>query len=126
MSDESIKGPSSIIPSELKLNHEKEKNSDNEKREGEKKDKQKAEEVRDHFNDLRVMVEKANEQLGDDNVPFRFGIEQTGNDIIINIMKINEQGEAASIIKKNITHDSFIETARHILNGEGFLIDFIS
>lgn len=126
MSDEFIKKPSSIVPSDFKLNHERDRHAGYENKNDDNSRGQEKDEAGDHYTDLKYMVERANDRLENDTAPFRFGIEQTAGEIIIDIMKVDEKGDVISVVKKNITHEGFLEIAGHILNGEGFLVDLIS
>lgn len=102
------------------------------RKDGEKKDKKSQqhkrskpkEEAKDHFKELSYAVEQIHKILIKSRSPFRFCVYQEGNDIMIDIVKLDEKGEIERTEKKDITHENFVTLVRSIESGEGLLFDF--
>ena len=127
MADDMIKKPSSVIPSGLRLDRDKDR--EQQRHEGLNREGASAtghDEVKDHYRDIEIMVDRANIRLEEDRVPFRFRLHREGNDVIIDIIRIDGSGGIISVLNKNITHDSFMQRAQQILKGEGLFIDRVT
>ena len=76
-----------------------------------------------HFKELTKAVEEAHHLLLKRNSPYRFCVYQEGKEILIDIVKLNAQGNIHETIKKNITHEDFYQWLERIEEGEGLFID---
>ncbi|MBN1534246.1 MAG: hypothetical protein JXA20_16355 [Spirochaetes bacterium] len=77
-------------------------------------------EAKNHVADLVRAVDMANLYLLEKNSPYRFGIGLDGEDLII---EIEFTGGRSGTVKKNITHEDFLDIIDHISGGEGLLYD---
>ena len=121
MSDDKIKKLESITPTGTHFNPDAQKKEPRQEQEGhggEKRDK-----VKDHYSEISVMIERANGKLRVKSAPYRFGLRREGEDIIIDIIRINEKGETISVSQRNITHENVNEVVKHIVEREGILFD---
>ena len=68
-------------------------------------------------------MNQANFRLGEEKSPLRFILNREGDSIIVDIVRLSDAGGPVSVLHKNITHERFREAVRHILEGEGLIID---
>ncbi len=122
MTDEKITRTPGIPPADFHLAHQS-GNGENQHKHRKDEKPEIPDEVKDHFSEIRFLVERINLKLEKDKSPLRFEIDQIHDEITIDVIKIEPDGESSIILHKNITHQSFIEAVRHILNEEGFMID---
>ncbi len=80
-------------------------------------------EVMKHFDELKTLVEQANFRLEEGKSPLRFILNREGESIIIDIVRLSATGGPVTVLHKNITHERFKEAVKHILKGEGLIID---
>jgi len=101
-------------------------NKKNQKRQtkNKKKEKKKEEEAKDHFQELAETAERIHKILEEKKQPFRFCIYKEKNEVFIDFVLLDAKGKINKTIKKNITHNEFIEIIKHIETLDGFLVDF--
>ncbi len=76
-----------------------------------------------HFDSLKDAADQANSELEKKKSSYRFYIYQEENDIFINLVRLDGDGNVAEVKKKNITHQEFAELIKHIQEGEGLFFD---
>lgn len=81
------------------------------------------EENKDHFEELANEAELANEMLIREDAPYRFCIHRDGDQILIDIVTLDEEGNIATLVQKDITHQDFRLWAQHIGDEEGLVFD---
>ncbi len=100
-----------------------------EDREGKKREsgggepRDKGDEAGKHFESLRRSADLINEDLEKKNSWYRFYIYRESDDIFINLVRLDGNGEIVEVIRKNITHQEFSGLIKRLENGEGFIID---
>lgn len=88
-----------------------------------KKDKRPEDEAKDHFTELTRSADQVHEILLKKNSPYRFCIYREKQEIFIDLVILNADGDIDSTIKKNITHQEFSEIIRNIEMLDGLIID---
>ncbi|MBN2144535.1 MAG: hypothetical protein JW774_07920 [Candidatus Aureabacteria bacterium] len=111
---ESVQSPEAI--------HPKDEVSDEQKR---KKGHQHFfhEENKSHFDELSRAAEQAHHLLIKNKSPYRFCVYQEGEEIMIDIVRLDSNGAIRDTVRKNITHEDFFKWLEHIENGEGLIVD---
>jgi len=80
-------------------------------------------EAKDHFEQLANTAELANKALLQEQSRYRFCIYRKGEDVYIDVVILDENGEVASIVQKEITHEDFARWLAHIEEEEGLVLD---
>ncbi|MCP4603376.1 MAG: hypothetical protein GY847_23145 [Proteobacteria bacterium] len=80
-------------------------------------------ETKYHFQNLANAAERAHKTLVADGSPYRFCVYREGDDILIDVVILDEDGKISSIKKQNITHDEFIHWIESIEQGHGLFVD---
>ncbi len=73
--------------------------------------------------DLREAADKANDTLAARGSPYRFYIEEIGEDVLIHLKINGGAGGCAETILRTISKDQFSEWITHLETGEGVLFD---
>lgn len=81
------------------------------------------EEAKDHFEELTKAAAAAHVTLVENNSPYRFCVYRENDEIFIDIVLLNKQGKADTVIKKNITHTEFHKILQEIDTKEGLFFD---
>ncbi len=76
-----------------------------------------------HFEALASAAEFAHERLVQTKSPYRFCVYQNDGETFIDIVILDQNGKITKIKKSNIPHQEFLTLMRHIVEGEGLLID---
>jgi len=76
-----------------------------------------------HFEALASAAELAHERLMQTKSPYRFCVYQNDGETFIDIVILDQNGNIKIIKKSNIPHQEFLTLMRHIVEGEGLLID---
>ncbi|MBT3878246.1 MAG: hypothetical protein HON76_20720 [Candidatus Scalindua sp.] len=92
------------------------------KKKGKKEHKQR-EEAGNHFQQLSKAAELAHDVLEKSNSPYRFCVYQEGEEVFIDIVVVDDNGEIKETRKTNITHDEFTTWLNHIEQGNGLFFD---
>lgn len=93
---------------------------------GKKKDQQEHtsnDEAGSHFQQLYSATELANDVLEKDKSPYRFRVYQEGEEVFIDIVIIDDDGNIKETKKTNITHEEFTTWLNHIEQGNGLFFD---
>lgn len=96
------------------------------KNQGKKKKKKESEEdeVKDHFKELSDAALRIHKVLEEKKSPFRFCVFKERDEIFIDIVILDGQGKIGKIIKKNITHQEFLDIIKNIETLDGVIVDF--
>ena len=89
-----------------------------------KRHKDPEDEVKDHFEDLSQAAERINKILQKKKSLNRFCIYRNNKDIFIDLVILDENNKITKTIRKNITHQEFSETIKHIEELDGFIVDY--
>ena len=92
------------------------------KKKGKKEHKQR-EEAGNHFQQLSKAAELAHDVLEKSNSPYRFCVYQEGEEVFIDIVVVDDNGEIKETRKTNITHEEFTTWLNHIEQGNGLFFD---
>ncbi len=76
-----------------------------------------------HFEVLAKAAEESHVILLKEKSPYRFCVYQEGEDVFIDVVILDKEGEIKDIKKKKITHDEFTTWLTHIHDGRGLLVD---
>lgn len=82
--------------------------------------------VKDHLDELDSTIRVINDFLTKRGSPYRFGMAFDENDICISVIFADRNGEFREMKRKNITHEEFLPFIKHILEGEGVILDIAS
>jgi uncharacterized FlaG/YvyC family protein len=88
----------------------------------EQKEKQN-DEAGDHFESLKETADLVNRELEQKNSSYRFYLYRENDDIYINLVRLDGDGNIVEVKRKNITHQEFTELLRQIQVGEGLFFD---
>lgn len=89
-----------------------------------KKEKQTPhEETRAHVEELLKAVEKAHDYFLSHHIPYRFCIYKEGEDVFIDIVRLNPSGKAEKTLKKNITREDFWKWMEILESHDGMVLD---
>ncbi|MFC1669751.1 hypothetical protein ACFL20_05110 [Spirochaetota bacterium] len=114
----------SVIPAYTEVNPDGRHGNDYQHREKEsKKHNHEQTEVKDHIQELTDVIEIINVKLEGKKSKFRLYLNEENDNILIDILVTDENGEILDILKKDITHRDFFDYIRDILEGEGILFD---
>ena len=80
-------------------------------------------EAGDHFESLKETADLVNGDLEKKNSPYRFYIYREHDDIYINLVRLDGDGNIVEVKRKNITHQEFTDLLRQIQVGEGLFFD---
>ncbi len=80
-------------------------------------------EVKKHFSELAEAAEKLHEILVEKRSPYRFCVYMEGDEVLIDMVVLGEDGKIKDLQKKNITHAEFMTWMEHVEKAEGLLID---
>ena len=103
-----------VIPQKTSLKPGKKKNQQEHKH---------RDEAGSHFQQLSKAAELAHDTLERNHSPYRFCVYQEGEEVFIDIVIIDDDGEIKETKKKNITHDEFSTWLNHIEQGNGLFFD---
>ena len=81
------------------------------------------EKAKDHFGELSKAVERAHKILEELQSPYRFCIYKKEDEIFIDIVILDENGDAKLLKQENITYEKFYTLLKRIERGEGFMLD---
>ncbi|MBN1471523.1 MAG: hypothetical protein JW925_07070 [Syntrophaceae bacterium] len=76
-----------------------------------------------HFKQLAYAMKNAHNKLIKSKNPYRFYIYLKGEEIMVDVVKLNALGKVGSIIKKNITREDFDVWIESIETGDGLITD---
>ncbi|MBN2158612.1 MAG: hypothetical protein JW807_04395 [Spirochaetes bacterium] len=91
---------------------------------GERREKA-SNEVGDHFESLKNAADQVNRELEIKKSPYRFYIYREFDDVFINLVRMDGDGNIAEVKRKNITHQEFNDLIKQIQEGEGLFFDSI-
>ncbi len=74
-------------------------------------------EAKKHFDELSFIVDETHKELEEKNSPFRVCLYQEGDDIFIDIVTIDENGNTSQVYKHDISHDELNDIIHHIKSG---------
>jgi hypothetical protein len=97
--------------------------TDTRKRQSGGKSGGRGDEARDHYESIKRSADEINSELERKDSSYRFFIYRESDQIFIHLVKLDEDGEAIEITRKNITHQEFDELIDHLEKGEGLIID---
>ncbi len=80
-------------------------------------------EAKKHFEELSLIVDETHKELEEKNSPFRVCIYQEGEDIFIDIVTIDENGNTTQVYKHDISHTELNDIVHHIKSGRGLILD---
>ncbi|MFP4522704.1 MAG: hypothetical protein ACLFQK_11215 [Fibrobacterota bacterium] len=80
-------------------------------------------EAADHYDALIKASEMAHEQLSDTDSPYRFNIYKNDGEIFIDIISVDKNGIATTVMKKDISHEEFRKWLDHIREHKGFFFE---
>jgi hypothetical protein len=98
---------------------------DEPERKDRRRNREQRQKAKDCFKNLAHAAERAHVVLSKGGSPYRFCVYRDGEEIFIDIVILDENGEAQSLVQKNITHDEFLTWIRHIEEGRGLLLDAV-
>lgn len=81
--------------------------------------------VAGHYDELEKEVVYANYLLEQEGSPYRFNLNRSDDNIFIDIVVLDEEGNIQQTLRKNITHHDFYRFRVAILEGEGLILDNI-
>ncbi|OGS34052.1 MAG: hypothetical protein A2293_09260 [Elusimicrobia bacterium RIFOXYB2_FULL_49_7] len=81
------------------------------------------EEARDNFEALAKAAEESNVILIRNHSPYRFCVYKKGEEVYIDIVRLNSAGQIENLVQKNITHDEFSKWIKDIEEREGLFFD---
>lgn len=76
-----------------------------------------------HFPELVHAAEKAHEYFAAHHIPYRFCIYREGEDVMIEIMRLNSRGKPEKSVKRNITRDDFFKWMEILERHDGLILD---
>ena len=80
-------------------------------------------EVRDHFQDLSDAAGISNNKLKLKGLPYRFHLYEDSNEVFIDLVVLDEQGQIVEEKRKNISHQDFSRIIEEIESNEGLFFD---
>ena len=80
-------------------------------------------EAQTHFEELAKIAELAHEQLVQAHSRYRFCVYQKDDGVFADVVILDEAGQVASLIQREITHEDFLDWIEHIEEEEGLLFD---
>lgn len=78
-----------------------------------------------HFESLKTAADLANSELEKKNLPYRFYIYREFDEIFVNLVLLDKNGNIVEVKKKNITHQEFADLIQNIQNGEGLFYNTV-
>ncbi len=78
-----------------------------------------------HFESLKNAADLANRELEKKNSPYRFYIYREFEEIFINLVLLDGNGNILEVKKNNITHREFNDLINNIQNGEGLFYNTV-
>ena len=84
---------------------------------------QDAAEVKDNFPKLAKVTEETNRQLIESKSPYRFCIFRKNNQVWIDLVVLDENGDIIDTVKRNITHEDFNRVLKDVRLTEGLFYD---
>lgn len=78
-----------------------------------------------HFESLKNAADLANRDLESKNSPYRFYIYREFEEIFINLVLLDANGNILEVKKKNITNQEFTDLINNIQNGEGLFYNTV-
>ena len=86
-------------------------------------EKKKKKKVKDYFKTLAAATEAANKQLQQNNSTYRFCVFKKNNNVLIELVTNDSNGNVTSILTKDITNEDFKQWIEDISHIEGLIID---
>ena len=80
-------------------------------------------ETQEHFPELAQLAEVAHEHLVQANSRYRFCVYERDGRVFLDVVLLDENGNAASTIQREITHQDFYDWLDRIEEEEGLLFD---
>ena len=88
-----------------------------------KRERKQQEKVKDRFHSLAKAAELSNSLLEKNNSPYRFCVYQKDEEVFIDIVILDKNGNILDLKKKNITSQEFSTWMSKIENGDGLFFD---
>ena len=76
-----------------------------------------------HVRELARAAEKAHEYFLAHHIPYRFCIYEEGEEVFIDIVRLNSSGKPEQTVKKNITLEDFWKWMEILESHDGMLLD---
>ncbi len=80
-------------------------------------------EAKKHFQELSAIVDETHKELEDKNSPFRVCVYEEDDEIFIDIVTIDENGNTSQVYKHDISHAELDDIIQHIKSGRGLILD---
>lgn len=85
--------------------------------------KEPEDEAKDHFEELAEAAEEAHKLLVRNRSPYRFCVYRRGDEVLIDVLVLDENGQTKAVMAKEISHDQFSKWLGAIESGEGLFFD---
>jgi hypothetical protein len=79
--------------------------------------------AREYFHTLEKAAEKSNDYCAKKGLPYRFRVYQKDNDVFIDILVLDKDGNVIQEKRKNISHEDFARLIDDVTNIEGLFFD---
>ena len=80
-------------------------------------------EAQDRFDKLARAAERAHEQLNRENSRYRFCVYREGDQVRIDVVRLDDGGAIIETVQKDITHEEFQQYLAHIETRQGLFLD---
>ncbi len=79
--------------------------------------------AREYFHTLEKAAEKSNEYCAKKGLPYRFRVYLENNDVFIDVVVLDRDGNVIEEKRKNISHEDFARIIDDVTNIEGLFFD---
>jgi hypothetical protein len=80
-------------------------------------------EAKDYFHTLKIAAEKSNDFLTKKGLPYRFHVHMENEEVFIDLVALDEQGNIIGEKRKNISYQDFARLIEDVSQIEGIIFD---